>query len=246
MGERWRADMDCRKITELIDNGEGKNNAVVKDHIGNCEKCSRYFDASLYVGELIGKYSPEMDDPEPLAFDAVLLHKLKDVEQIEKEPAKKWFLKVAVSFSLAAIAVVAVVASLFFADGEVIERPEVEPDSMFTAQIDEPVGIVIEYVSDEDIEDVAVSFSLDRGVRFHSDNESVRDLDTFIWKGSFAKGKNEIPFVVNIVESGKWEIMTTAQFNGYSHRQRITLDATGGVAIVKIFRYKPEKIGKET
>jgi len=238
--------MECGKIKNLIDNGEGNNSSVVKDHIVNCEKCNGYFNASLSVEDLISKYSPEMDDPEPLAFDAVLMHKLKDVEQIEKEPVKKWFLKAAVSFSLAAIAVVAVAVSLFFVDKEEIEKGDVEPDSMFTAQLDEPVGIVIEYASDEDIEDVAVSFRLDRGVRFHSDNESVKGMDVFVWKGSFSKGKNEIPFIVNIVETGKWEIMTIAKFGGYSHRQRITLDATGGVAIVKIFRYKPEKIGKET
>ncbi|HNW16248.1 MAG TPA: hypothetical protein PKM15_06055, partial [bacterium] len=107
-------------------------------------------------------------------------------------------------------------------------------------ELNEPVRIVLEYESDQDIQGVEVSFILDKGVRFYSQNEKFRNLDSFIWKGDLKKGKNEIPFVVSAVEEGSWKIVTEARFEGMSHRHLITFRTDGSKVAVVL--YKLEKL----
>ena len=233
--------MNCKKIKELIDRGQNNDNPAVKNHSAQCDKCRKHLEASINIKALFEKYDPVMDDPDPEKFNSILFEKLENIPDVEFKLKRRWFFRPAFSFSFVALAVF-FIAAFFFFPAEHHEKTEAELESVYTTQKDEPVGIVIEYESNENVEEVTVSFALDRGVRFHSENDSVKELDSFVWKGSFSKGKNEIPFVVDIVETGKWEIVTVAEFEGYRHRHKITLDASSEVAVVKIFRYEPEKI----
>ncbi len=205
----------------------------------------KYSAAHNRLQSILNKYRPEMDDPDGEKFTSSLMEKLDKVSVQKERPAEKVIFKPA--FSIAALVLILIGAALFFFQQqdpeEIFAETEVVPESVYSAKIDEPVGIVLEYESEIDVEYVEVSFQLERGVRFHSDNETVREMDQFVWKGSLSKGRNEIPFLVNIIEKGKWEITTTARFDGFVHKHRISLDATGDKAIVKIFRYEPEKTG---
>jgi hypothetical protein len=209
------------------------------------DRNKKYSAAHNRLQSILNQYSPEMDDPDGEKFTSSLMEKLDKVS-IEKEiPAEKVVFKPA--FSIAALILILIGAALFFFQQqdpeEIFAEKEVVPESVYSAKIDEPVGIVLEYESDIDVEYVEVCFHLERGVRFHSDNEEISEMDKFVWKGSLSKGMNEIPFVVNIIEKGNWEITTTARFDGFVHRHTISFDATGDRAIVKILRHKPEKIG---
>ncbi len=242
--------MSCRKIRKLIESGEGSDNSFIKEHVSLCKKCSDYFEAYLITRKLFKQYDPAMDDPDGEQFNDLFAAKLDSVQNIDIRTKERSFFRPAFSFSILAIVVMSVALFLLTTqtteDLEKYEYDEAVPEqelfSVYSTSAGEPVGIIIEYESPQSISEVTVEFQLDRGVQFHSEDESLKDLEKFVWKGSFKEGSNKIPFVVNIVESGKWEIMTVAEFNGYSHRHRITLDASEDVALVKIFKYVPEKI----
>jgi hypothetical protein len=227
--------MDCRDVVKAIDEQIELNESSFLEHISSCENCSKYYASAQKLRALFSKYDKTLDDKNGDDFDNALFIKLQSsAAQAERKKFRPSILQIAAALFFTALFSV----GIFYFSGTVPAGSELI--SSTETELNEPVRIVLEYESDQDIQGVEVSFILDKGVRFYSQNEKFRNLDSFIWKGDLKKGKNEIPFVVSAVEEGSWKIVTEARFEGMSHRHLITFRTDGSKVAVVL--YKLEKL----
>lgn len=189
------------------------------------------------LNELFRKYRSENTETGGDAFDSQLferLQKIEDVKVVRKE--NKRFIP-ALAFSVAAAVLI-----VFAVNFQNIENTEDEMELVSSSEVEkgEPVKITIEFESTEDIENVEISFRLDDGVRFHSDNEKIKNLNEYTRTGSFKKGVNPVPFVVSLVSEGESRIITETKFSGYIHNRTIVLKTVNEKTAVYV--YKSEKV----
>lgn len=227
--------MRCEDVKQLIDEGN-LNDEAVAEHLENCSDCSSYNEAALKVRELFSNYSTEDDDEDPELFEAKLLERLEALETVKK-PVKKQTLR-----WLAVAAAVVVLISVSFVSHFNSVQDRHELISSTTSAVNEPIRIVMEYESDADYKDVKVFFKLDEGVEFYSENDEFRKMKSYAWTGDLKKGKNQIPFVVEVIKNGKWKISTEAVFSGFRHRHNIELNTQDRKVAVSMYRLTPEKI----
>jgi hypothetical protein len=223
--------MDCIRIREIIDNSLELKDQKQLDHIASCENCSKYYESAVRIRTLFSNYTCELDDEKSEDFDNALFVKLQSSAapvDIKKFRPSLIHLVSALLFTF-----ILSIGVFYFSDPDSTGEKLV---SSTETELNAPVRIVLEYESDADVEIVEVLFVLDKGVRFYSEDERFRDLDSFIWKGSFKKGRNEIPFVVSVVENGSWNIMTEAGLEGMKHRHRISFETGSGSIAVTLYK----------
>ncbi|HOB70154.1 MAG TPA: hypothetical protein PKM18_00080 [bacterium] len=226
--------MDCRDVVKAIDEQIELNESSFLEHISSCENCSKYYASAQKLRALFSKYDKTLDDTFGDDFDNALFIKLQKADiSADRKKFRPSIIQIVSAFLFTVIFSV----GIFYFSGTGNDGSEFI--SSTETELNEPVRIVLEYESDQDIQGVEVSFILDKGVRFYSQNEKFRNLDSFIWKGDLKKGKNEIPFVVSAVEEGSWKIVTEARFEGMSHRHLITFRTDGSKVAVVL--YKLEK-----
>jgi len=223
--------MDCIRIREIIDNSLELKDQKQLDHIASCENCSKYYESAVRIRTLFSNYTCELDDEKSEDFDNALFVKLQSSAapvDIKKIRPSLIHLVSALLFTF-----ILSIGVFYFSDPDSTGEKLV---SSTETELNAPVRIVLEYESDADVEIVEVLFVLDKGVRFYSEDERFRDLDSFTWKGSFKKGRNEIPFVVSVVENGSWNIMTEAGLEGMKHRHRISFETGSGSIAVTLYK----------
>jgi hypothetical protein len=191
--------------------------------------------AAQIIKGLFSSYSYEFDDPDGDAFNDALFIKLQkaDAEKLKKSRFSGFFKFVPLFFAFALV----ITGAIYFSFSGTTEGELVSSTS---AELDKPLRIVLEYESVKNISDVKVFFNLDRGVRFFSEDEEFVKMGSYIWRGSLKKGINRIPFIVSVVEKGKWNIVTEAVFEGYRHRHRIEFSSSDSA--VKVAMYKLESL----
>jgi hypothetical protein len=224
--------MDCIRIREIIDNSLELKDQKQLDHVASCENCSKYYESATRIRTLFSNYTCELDDEKSEDFDNALFIKLQQSQgQIQKKAGIPKLIQIASALLSAALIFAGVI---YFSSSP--KTPQEELISSTYTDLNAPVRIVLEYEADRDIEGVEVAFSLDKGVRFFSENQKFSDLDSFVWKGNLKKGTNEIPFVVSVVENGSWNIMTEAGFEGMKHRHRISFETGSGSIAVTLYK----------
>jgi len=169
-------------------------------------------------------------------FESTLFEKLKKVENEIQRPRISRV--PVIVFSVSALFLIAF-TFIFYSVPDIADENVMELVSSSEVEKGEPVKITIEFESTEDIENVEISFKLDDGVRFHSDNEKIKALNSYVRKGSFKKGVNPVPFVVSLVSEGESRIITETKFGGYIHNRTIVLKTLNEKTAVYI--YKSEK-----
>lgn len=183
---------------------------------------------------LFSKYRAQNIETDGDVFNQQLFEKLTEVEQITNAvKSTRWgSFKIASAFSFVFLILISMI--VFFD----VEKPEESMELISSTEIEkgEPVKIILEFESDEAIENIEVAFKLDKGVRFYSTNEKVKNLDEYKWVGNFKKGRNEIPFVVSLISEGEWNISTEAKFGGFVHNRRIVIKS--GNEKVAVIQYK--------
>jgi hypothetical protein len=226
--------MDCREVVKTIDEQIDIKESSILDHISSCENCSKYYASAQKLRSLFSKYDKTLDDKNGDDFDNSLFIKLQSsAAQADRKKFRPSIIQIASALFFTALFSI----GIFYFSGTVPAGSELI--SSTETELNEPVRIVLEYESDKNVENIEVLFVLDKGVRFYSQNEKFRNLDSFIWKGNLKKGKNEIPFVVSAVEKGSWKIVTEARFEGMKHRHLITFQTDGSKVAVVL--YKLEK-----
>lgn len=189
------------------------------------------------LNELFRKYRSENTETGGDIFDAALFEKLQKIEPVKvvRKEQKKFI--PALAFSVAAA--VLIVFAVYFQN---IENTKDEMELVSSSEVEkgEPVKITIEFESSEDLENVEIAFSLDKGVRFYSENEKIKNLNEYTWTGSFKKGINGVPFVVSLLSEGEWNIKTETKFGGFQHNRKIVLKTSQNKTAVYI--YKSEKV----
>lgn len=168
-------------------------------------------------------------------FERTLFEKLQKVENEVQKPRIRRV--PAIVFSVSALFLI-VFTFLFYSVPDAADEDVLELVSSSEAEKGEPVKITIEFESTEDLENVEISFRLDDGVRFHSDNEKIKALNSYVWKGSFKKGVNPVPFVVSLVSEGESRIITETKFGGYIHNRTIVLKTLNEKTAVMQFKSK--------
>lgn len=169
-------------------------------------------------------------------FESALFEKLQKVENEIQRP--RISLVPILAFSVSALFLIAF-TFLFYSVPDAADEDGMELVSSSEVEKGEPVKITIEFESTEELSDVEISFRLDEGVRFYSDNEKIKALSDYVWKGSFKKGVNPVPFVVSLVSEGESRIITETEFGGYIHNRTIVLKTLSEKTAVYI--YKSEK-----
>ncbi|HSW59820.1 MAG TPA: hypothetical protein VLJ60_03425 [bacterium] len=224
--------MDCREVVKAIEEQLNLKESSFLEHISSCRNCSQYYASAQKLRALFSKYDKTLDDKNGDDFDNALFIKL---QSSAAQADRKRFRPSIIQIASALLFTVMISISVFYFSGQGPAGSEFV--SSTETELNAPVRIVLEYEADADIEGVEVSFILDKGVRFYSENEKFRNLDSFIWKGDLKKGTNQIPFVVSAVLAGSWNITTEARFEGMKHRHLITFstdDAKVAVALYKL------------
>lgn len=168
-------------------------------------------------------------------FESSLFQKLQKVENEVQRPRISRI--PVIVFSVSALFLIAF-SFLFYSVPDAADEDNMELVSSSEAEKGEPVKITIEFESTEDIENVEISFKFDDGVRFHSDNEKIKALNSYVRKGSFKKGVNPVPFVVSLVSEGESRIITETKFGGYIHNRTIILKTLNEKTAVMQFKSK--------
>lgn len=189
------------------------------------------------LDELFRKYRDENIETGGDVFDRTLFEKLQKIEDIKVEKRSKKGSVPVFAFSAAAVILIVFAISFFTVDAP---KDEMELVSSSEVEKGQPLKITIQFESGEDLENVEISFKLDKGVRFYSENEQVSDLNEYVWKGSFKQGVNEVPFIVSLVSEGEWNINTETKFGGYVHNRKIVLKT--GQNMTAVYIYKSEKV----
>lgn len=231
--------MDCAEIKKTIDEQFELKDKKHLNHIASCQICSKYYAASLKIQTLFSKYSCELDDQNGDDFDNALFIKLqKGSAAHQKKTTRTSILQIA--FSLV-FAITILSGIIYFSFQPPIPQNIV---SSTETELNAPIRIILEYTADTDISEVEIDFFLDKGIRFYSENESIKELNTFVWKGDLKKGVNQIPFVVSVTENGLWNILTQARFEGMKHQHKIefrTNEEKIAVTLIKL-ESVPDKI----
>jgi len=242
---------DCEHIQKLIDRYINSLTSKsefeeIEEHIAICSICREDFETvraiKLELDEHKFEDEPVFDNFRP-EFHEKLFSLAGENESNQKKNSivQLPFLNIKVLSSVAA-ALIIFISITYYLDfngkekghgsGTLISSSEVE--------VDKPVEIILEYVAEKNIQDVKVNFNLDNGVAFYTSYSKLNSIKKHVWKGDLKKGVNKIPFVVNIVKKGIWEINTKADFEGFSHIHKIVLEANE--KIVRISYYKMQKI----
>lgn len=119
-------------------------------------------------------------------------------------------------------------------------------EKIFEAKVAQgmPVTVNLLYDAKEDLENVRFSLELEDGVSFLSADETIRNTRSHTWTGSLKKGKNSIPFVVKTEKYGKINILASAEYGNYIHKEKIVLDANKDEVAVSMFLLAPESLDR--
>lgn len=197
----------------------------VAAHLAGCPDCRDHLKALIEIKKFTAEYRPAEDDPEPEVFEAALHRRLVEAAQrpaAASRPSAGWFRPALAGFFALLIVVAAGIGIIRWhgdaakSEETIISQTEVESKK--------PLKITMEYDAARPLKNVTVTFTLGDGVVFDGAENAAQK--TWTWTGDFAQGRNEIPFIVNVEKLGRTAIETRADFEGYTHRHRIDLEAT--------------------
>ncbi len=197
----------------------------VAAHLAGCPDCRDHLRSLVEIKKFTAEYRPVQDDPEPDAFEAALHRRLVEAAQrpaAASRPNAGWFRPALAGIGIIAlIAVVSVSIARWHGDATKSEETVI---SQTEVESKKPFKITMEYDAARPLKNVTVTFALGDGVVFDGAENAAQK--TWTWTGDFAQGRNEIPFIVNVEKLGRTAIETRADFEGYTHRHRIDLEAT--------------------
>jgi len=166
-------------------------------------------------------------DSVPEEFYTSLHEKLvkeSGLSENSQRPLRGWFLK-QIAFAAAFIAVFAIGV---ITGGKIMNKNNAIhriTNTLVTTRAEivkgEQATVKLIYNSEKDITNVVFSVRLDDGIKFVSEDDEIACADSISWEGSLIKGRNEIPFVVEALDSGKMKIKATAEYNGVTHDHEI-------------------------
>jgi hypothetical protein len=197
----------------------------VAAHLAGCPDCRDHLRSLVEIKKFAAEYNPVEDDPEPDAFDAALHRRLVEAAQrpaAASRPSAGW-LRPALAGLFALLIVVAAGIGIARWHGDAAKSEETII-SQTEVESKKPFKITMEYDAARPLKNVTVTFALGDGVVFDGAENATQK--TWTWTGDFAQGRNEIPFIVNVEKLGRTAIETRADFEGYTHRHRIDLEAT--------------------
>lgn len=238
-------DERCRRIDELLTDAmtrelSPEERSLLDDHCAACPSCAEQYRALTAVRETLRRHRPE-DDALSEDMRAALHRRL--VEESARPERAGGALPFGPRWKLAGAMFALIMLTLclfsFLAtipdgadEGTVVSRSVVNAG--------EPLTIRLTYTADRSLADVRVTVQLDDGVFFHTDDETLRRLKEYVWKGDLKEGRNEIPFVVEVARTGTHRIRTAAAYDGMLHRHEVELQAGPGTVAV-IYRSFPER-----
>lgn len=198
--------------------------------------------------ERLKKYN-RAADAIPQDFDSTLRRKLLAASNTAQDKKFSIFDMIIKPYFYmpATVAVALFFTIMYVTGGREIQKQDnnfEEPVLLSSAEVEsgKPVTIEIEYEAARDINSVEVAIVIDEGISFYSKNSDISSKKTLTWKGSLAKGKNLIPFVVAVQKNGAWDINTKADFEGYSHLHKVRLTADEKKIVVAYYRLSSVKL----
>jgi len=223
----------------LNDEIKGEELSYLKEHNQDCSSCKMKFDKALYLKNLLKAQNPgKYKLPENIRTS--FHQKLSALDQKQEryfftDYFSSW------KFAAAAMALFVILLSLgvYFKGGD---DKRVEYMSEFTANYERPVTIWLNYTAARDLSNVTFTIELDEGIFFDSRNSAITSLKKHSWNGELKKGKNEIPFTVNVKMKGERIINTRADFMGFSHKHKIKLEAKKDEIRITFIKYSKIKI----
>lgn len=203
----------------------------MKNETENIEKMPEEY------SKLLKSYK-KSDDEIGEDFQARINARLEEIAAQKRRKAK--FIAFSKYATAATAAIFVIIFAVLFSMQTVDDAGEKISESIVAKG--DPVTINLVYDAAEDLENVKFGITLDDGVSFLSSNEKIRNTRTHEWTGSLKKGKNSIPFVVKTECDGRMEITTTAEYENYSHKHKIVLDAQKNDIKVSMFVFAPSPL----
>ncbi len=93
--------------------------------------------------------------------------------------------------------------------------------------VGEPVTIRLIYNSNKNVDDVVFTVKLSDALKFVSKDVDVASAKELSWDGVLKKGKNEIPFVVEGLKPGSFDVLATAIYKNNKITHKIKLVISG-------------------
>ncbi len=232
---------NCRHISDLIAESMARQltaeeSAALYAHIKNCSDCSAAYRAVNNAAALIKEHNPA-EEAVPETVRAAY-HKKLQQEAMCITSRQRFYPRLVFAAAAVLLLMLGLGAGLYLQWTDV-EKHQIS-QSVVAAK--EPLTIRLGYTSDRAIDAVRVTIQLDEGVSFFSDEPSVNSLKEYVWEGSLIKGRNEIPFVVEVKKLGTWTIKTRAEFDGFMHRHDVELRADELNVTVTYYEYNRKRI----
>ena len=235
----------CSKIDELLTESLSRDlspeeRCHLDDHCSSCPECASTRRAMLSVRDLLRQHRPE-DDAPPAEAHAALHRRLveKQNRSSTERPYSGWRLKLLLAGAFACVLLIAGVLVLPTPSDQGEEEVAV---LRTTVDAKEPFTVRFTYTADQPLADVRVSIRLDEGVSFYTDDERIRSLKEYMWKGDFQPGANDVPFVVEVRRAGIHRIRTSAVYEGYLHRHDVELKVEEGTIAVTYLDYPRNRL----
>lgn len=234
----------CRRFEEILTEAmtrelSPEERSLLDEHCASCPACAETYRALVAVRGTLRRHRPEDDAPSDdmrAALHRRLVEESARRERVGVLPfGPRWKLAGAM---LALLMLTLCLFSIITTTPDGIEEGTVVSRTVVNAG--EPLTIRLTYTADRPLADVRVTVRLDDGVFFHTDDEKLRRLREYVWKGDLREGKNEIPFVVEVARTGAHRIRTVAAYDGMLHRHDVELEAGPG-SIAVIYRSYPGK-----
>lgn len=214
---------------------------AVEEHCVACPECAALYRAVGSVRATLRRHRPQDDIPSD-RMRAELHRRLVEEEARLKEErpsglAWRWR-------PVLGVTVVIFLLLLGYFLVPILSSPTEEATVVSRTTVDarEPLTIKVVYTADRPLEAVAVTIELDEGLSFHSADERIRDLREYTWKGSFKKGDNTIPLVVEASAPGVRRVRTSAAYDGLLHRHDAELEVGTGAVTLTYLSYTPRPI----
>jgi hypothetical protein len=236
----------CRRIDELVTEAMTRElspdeRRAVEEHCSSCADCAAAYRAVTAARAALQHHRPEDDAPSDDLRAAFHRRLVERQAQREKERPFglglrwKWAVGMAACLFLLVLGYGLLPVSVDRTDeGTVISRS--------TVGAQEPITIRMIYTADRPLADVRVTIRLDEGIVFATDNEELRALREYTWKGDLKTGANEIPFAVEMRKMGTRLIRTEAAYEGYLHRHDVELQADRETVVLTYLSYRKKPI----
>lgn len=231
---------DIRQVIEhmLYEQPDKEQQEAIESHIKTCEACNEVYFALKNSADIFAAHTPE-DDMVSSSFEERLHLKLSQHSNniSHQQPGLFSILKPILSLSFVFMFIIGV---YFYLPEHNKDEAKLVSESI--VKRNEPLTIKINYETVKNLKNVAVDIKLSDGVQFFTDFENVKDLREYTWKGDLDKGKNEVPFVVEVLKNGIFHIETVARYGGYLHRHKVVLKVDGDNVKISYYKYPKKKL----